>query len=84
MQEVLGQEGKSASVSEKGKVKVLDITVKRVHETARAVLFSDGDKEFWVPKSMLADDGIIELVENKDGTVTLTAPEWWLIDRELI
>lgn len=61
-----------------------DIAVTKVTETRLAILFDDGDKKVWVPKSLTQDDGFIQIEENKDGSYTLTAPEWWLKDRGLI
>jgi len=64
--------------------KLFDINVNKVHETLKAYKFDDGKQEFWVPKSICAADGFIELEDNADGTITLTAPEWWLRDRGLV
>jgi hypothetical protein len=61
-----------------------DIAVTQIHETPKAVLFDTGEGKFWVPKSILGDDGIVQVEENKDGSLTLTAPVWWLNQRELI
>lgn len=54
------------------------------HETPNAVLYTDGAKDFWVPKAALAADGYIQVEDNPDGTITLTAPEAWLHERGLI
>lgn len=64
--------------------KLFDITVDKVHETAKAIKFDDGKTEFWVPKSITWSDGIVQLDNNADGSYTLTAPEWWLRDRGLV
>jgi hypothetical protein len=64
--------------------KLFDITVTQIHETAKAILLDDGKQQFWIPKSITGDDGILQLDPNADGTITLTAPEWWLLDRQLI
>ena len=62
-----------------------DITVSFVTETAKAVMYDDGKNQFWVPKSVMTDSGMIQVEENRDGkTYTLTAPEWWLKERGLI
>lgn len=61
-----------------------DITVSFVHATDKATLYNDGMRQIWVPKSITGDDGIVQIEENKDGTYTLTAPEWWMQDRNLI
>lgn len=62
----------------------MDIAVEQVHMTPKAILFDDGKTKFWVPKSIMGDDGIVQLEQNTDGSLTLTAPEWWLLDRGLI
>lgn len=61
-----------------------DIAVKRVHETPKAVLFDTGDDQMWVPKSIMGEDGIVQVEDNADGSSTLTAPEWWLVERGLV
>ena len=64
--------------------KLHDITVTEVHETDKAIKLTDGVIEFWVPKSILGDNALLQLDPNKDGSFTLTGPEWWFLDRELI
>jgi hypothetical protein len=64
--------------------KLHDITVQFVHMTEKAIKYTDGETEFWVPKSIMGDDGYVQVEDNKDGTSTLTAPEWWLKDKGLI
>ena len=64
--------------------RLFDITVAFVFETAKAVKYTDGKTEFWVPKSQMGDDGTVQVEENKNGTTTLTAPEWWLTREGLI
>jgi hypothetical protein len=64
--------------------KLFDINVEFVHETTKAVKYTDGDYEFWVPKSIIGPDGYIQVEANADGTFTLTAPEDWLNERGLI
>jgi hypothetical protein len=61
-----------------------DISVEFVRESLKALCYTDGTKEFWVPKSLMDTNGFIEITEEKDGTFTLTAPEWWLKERGLI
>ncbi len=63
---------------------LFDITVSFVFETAKAVKYTDGEKEFWVPKSQMGDDGTVQVETNVDGTLTLTAPEWWLTREGLV
>lgn len=64
--------------------KLFDVTVTVKHETAKAILVNDGTRDVWIPKSFLGDDGQGQLEHNADGTATLTAPEWWLTEKELI
>ena len=61
-----------------------DIAVEFVRETAKAVCYNNGEKDFWVPKSLMTDDGMIQVETERNGSITLTAPEWWLAERELI
>ena len=61
-----------------------DVSVEFVTATAKAILYTDGATEVWVPKSQIGDDGMVQVEERKDGTFTLTAPEWWLKERGLI
>lgn len=64
---------------------IFDITVEYVFATDKAVKYSDGKKEFWVPKSaMNEDNGYIQVEKNNDGTFTLTAPVGWLTEKGLI
>lgn len=63
---------------------VFDINVEFVHSTEKAIKYTDGTTEFWVSKSALAEDGYIQVEENKDGTFTLTAPTKWLKEKGLI
>ena len=48
-------------------------------ESGLAILFSDGDKEVWLPISQIEDEQ-----ENEDGTVTLLIPEWLAEEKGLI
>lgn len=62
-----------------------DICVEFVHETHLAVLYFDGKTKFWVPKSAMdPTDGYIQVEDNEDGTITLTAPEYWLTEKGLL
>lgn len=55
-----------------------------VFSTDKAVKYTDGKKEFWVPKSLIGDDKDIQVEQNRDGSFTLTAPERWLSSKGLI
>lgn len=44
------------------------------HETDRAWLFHDGDREVWLPKSQCHWD---------EGGMIMTVPQWLAIEKEL-
>lgn len=67
-----------------GRQSLHDISVEFKAETAKAIMYTDGVNDFWVPKSSMGPDGMIQVEGNRDGSITLTAPEWWLHDRGLI
>jgi len=50
------------------------------HQTDRAILFYDGVKEVWIPKSQIEEEDDYEIGEE----ATITIPEWLAIDKELI
>lgn len=54
--------------------KLIDIAAELRHETEKAFLLFDGDKEGWVAKSLVEDNG--------DGTFTM--PEWLAKDKGFI
>jgi len=54
---------------------VIELTGTVKHETADAYLFSDGDVEVWLPKS---------LCEWDLAAKEMTLPEWLAIDRGLV
>lgn len=56
------------------KSELYDFAAEQRHETEKAVLLFDGEKEIWVPKAQTQDNG--------DGTFTI--PEWLAIEKELI
>lgn len=62
---------------------IFDVTVEMVGETAKAIKYFDGSREFWVPKSMIAHDDI-QVTQNATGTLTLTAPTWFLKERGVL
>lgn len=63
---------------------IFDISVEYVFSTEKAIKYTDGKTEFWVPKSLMGDDKDIQVEQNRDGSFTLTAPERWLQDKGLI
>ena len=63
---------------------LFDITVEYVFSTEKATKYTDGKKEFWVPKSIIGEERDIQVEPNNDGTFTLTGPEHWLREKGLI
>lgn len=61
-----------------------DIAVEYVRETAKAMCFNDGTKDFWVPKSLIGEDAMLQLEGKDDGTFMLTGPESWFLNEGLI
>jgi len=57
-----------------GRSDLVDIAGEVRHETDKGLLFFDGDRTIWLPKSL------VEV--NDDGTVTM--PEWLAMDKELL
>lgn len=53
---------------------LVDISAELRHETPNAYLIHDGDRQVWVPKSLV----------DHDGRITFTMPEWLAIEKELI
>ena len=64
------------------KNKDVDISVEVKHETKAAVLVTDGDKEVWLPKSLIKEG--FELTYIKDKVIELTLPEWLCLKNGLI
>lgn len=58
-----------------GKSDLIDIAGELRRETPKAYLIFDGDKEVWLPKS---------LVEHDPGEGTFAMPEWLAKDKGLI
>lgn len=56
----------------------IEIDVETKHETDMAVLFNDGDNDFWVPKSVLED------WPDVGDTGTALIQEWFAIEKELV
>lgn len=61
-----------------------DLCVSYVRETDKAMCLNDGTKDFWVPKSLLGDDAMMQLTENPDGTFTLTGPIRFFYEKGLV
>ena len=62
-----------------GNSDLIEVSVRRLAETDRAILVTQDDKEkIWLPKSQ------IEFEPNNDGTITVTLPEWLAREKELI
>ena len=62
-----------------GNSDLIDIEVDLKHETDKAYLVSDGDREVWVPKSQCEFE-----MSDTPPYGTLTLPEWLAEDKELI
>jgi hypothetical protein len=54
--------------------KLFDFEATLKHETDNAFLVSDGEKDYWLPKSMTEN--------NRDGTFTI--PEWLAIEKGIV
>ena len=65
-----------------GNSNIEDVMGEIVHETAQAILFHTGIKELavWLPKSRIE----ISRDDPQPGLVTVSAPEWLLIDKGLV
>jgi hypothetical protein len=61
-----------------GKSDVIDISVELKAKTPKAIRVYDGTIECWLPLSQ------IEYEVNRDGTYTVTLPEWLAKEKELI
>lgn len=60
-----------------------DVTCMMQFETAKAIKFNDGTKDFWIPKSLIASEDI-QVNHNETGTTTLTVPHWFALKNGLI
>jgi len=60
---------------------LIDLEVEYVHSTAAAILVRDGDKEVWIPKSVVEYDADLARVGKP---ITITLPERWALDKGLI
>jgi hypothetical protein len=56
------------------KQRLVDLELEVKHETEKAWLVTDGEREVWLPKSLVEN--------NEDGTFTM--PEYLAQDKELI
>lgn len=53
-------------------------------QTDMALLVNDGDRDIWVPKSLIDPDQRAELMEMDAGdSFELSVPEWWADQKEL-
>lgn len=59
---------------QKGEIKLYDFAAELKHETDGAFLVTDGDKDYWLPKSLTENNG--------DGTFTL--PEWLAVKKGIL
>ena len=60
---------------QRGNSDLINIAAELRHETDKAFLIFDGDKEIWLPKS---------LVEHDPDNKTFAMPEWLAMDKGLI
>jgi len=49
--------------------------------TPKAILFNNGPKEVWLPRSQIED---MELSSEDHRTITIAIPEWLALKKELI
>ena len=61
-----------------GKSDLVEVCVDLKHTTERAILVSDGTSEAWLPLAK------IEYERNRDGTITVTLPDWLANSKGLI
>lgn len=62
--------------------KLVELCVKRVTETDRAMLVSDGGSESaWLPKSQLT---VLDVLDENEGMIVISVPEWLAIEKELV
>jgi len=57
----------------------IEIAVEFIHQTKDAYRFSDGSKEFWIPKSAVND-----YCETNGNISSIFISEWWANNKELI
>jgi hypothetical protein len=54
--------------------KLFDFAAELKHETEKAFLANDSDKDYWLPKGMTKN--------NNDGTFTI--PEWLAVEKGIV
>lgn len=64
---------------EMGKTEIIEIFGEIRRETNKAILFFDGTKEEWIPKSQIEYE-----TPNKNKETTIEIPEWLAMDKGLI
>ncbi len=57
---------------------LLDFTGGRKAENDKAIIFNDGTKDYWLPKSQ------VEIHDLEDGKVEVTVPYWLAYQRGMI
>lgn len=57
----------------------IEISGQKKAETDRAILFFDGKKEAWIPKSQIESEE-----DEGKGIVTIIIAEWMAIEKELV
>jgi len=56
----------------------IDLSMDYVAETDKAMLLSDGNEQYWIPKSLMED------IREKGPLITFTIPEWFAYKEGLI
>ncbi|MBC8183256.1 hypothetical protein H8E88_19295 [candidate division KSB1 bacterium] len=65
-------------------ITMIELTLEMKHSTTMAVLFSDGDNEFWLPKSQIDYEILPNQKDVLSPACVVEMPEWLAIEKELI
>lgn len=73
-------------------VETVEVCVDLIRQTDMAILCSDGEREVWIPKSIIKDPPIVYLEESllntyytgKNVSATITIAEWFAIKEGFI
>ncbi len=64
--------------------RLIDLALELRHETPAAYLVHDGDRQVWLPKSMVEKEEICSSAHPRQTMFTFTMPEWLATEKELI